>query len=405
MGKTYVKILFSAVLVLALVYGVEAISIGISPSFIDFKDLLRGQVVEGRARIYNTQDSPAQFKIETGEFSEWVEVLNTTGGVIDEIEVPANGYFEIIVRLKIPEDAANGNYKIPVFFVSSSEGGKVGVGMKAPLNLVFTVTGEQKKSVKLMLFTIDDTEVGIPARMEVDLLNNGNVVADPTVEITVFNPDGVEVWRNQTAVKIKPQEIKAAKISWDTSRADEGTYTGRLRLLMDGKEILTEELKFNVFEKGTLTARMEILNISVEKIIEPGKVSKVELGVKNTGQIDTEVRMRIEIYRGSEFVDLSESDPLWLEKGQTGILTAYLKMGDPGNYTLKPVLAYGGKIAKLSDIAVEVTSEAIKKQESSNSSRENSNNSKIPGFEIYSAILVTGIVILAIKSLSGRRKR
>ncbi|AIY90546.1 COG1470 family protein [Geoglobus acetivorans] len=405
MGKTYVKILFSAVLVLALVYGAEAISIGISPSFIDFKDLLRGQVVEGRARIYNTQDSPAHFKIETGEFSEWVEVLNTAGEVINEIEVPPSGYHEIIVRLKIPEDASNGNYKIPVFFVSSSEGGKVGVGMKAPLNLVFTVTGEQKKSVKLMLFTIEDTEVGIPARMEVDILNNGNVVADPTVEITVFNPDGIEVWRNQTAVKIKPQEIKAAKISWDTSKIAEGTYTGRLRLLMDGKEILTEELKFNVFEKGTLTARMEILNISVEKVIQPGKMSKVELGVKNTGQIDTEVRMRIEIYNGSEFIDLSESDPLWLEKGQTGILTAYLKISEPGNYTLKPVLSYGGRIAKLSGITVEVTSQMVRQESASNSSAGNDENSRIPGFGIYSAMLIAGTVLLLMKLRMKGKKR
>lgn len=405
MRKTYVKILFSAILALALVNSAEAISIGISPTYIDFKDLLRGQVIEGRARIYNTMDTPASFRIDKEEYSEWVDVLNTEGEVIEKLEIPPNSYYEIVVRVKIPENAANGNYKIPIFFVSSTEGGEIGVGMKAPLNILFTVTGEQRKSVKLMSFTVDDTETGIPAIFEIDILNDGNVIADPTVEITVFNPDGIEVWRNQTVLKIKPQEIKTAKINWDTSGVDEGKYTGRLKILLDGKEVASEELKFNVFEKGMLTARMEILNMSVKRVIEPGKMSKVEIGVKNTGQIDTEVRMRLEIYSDSDFIDLSESDPLWLEKGQTGILTVYLKIDSPGNYTIKPILAYGGKIAKISNIAVKVTSEAAKQGESANISPEKSESSKIPGFGMYQTMLIVGAVLLALKSaiLKGKR--
>ena len=55
MKKTPAKVLLSVVLALMLISLADAISIGISPTYIDFKDLLRGQTVEGRTLYFPTE--------------------------------------------------------------------------------------------------------------------------------------------------------------------------------------------------------------------------------------------------------------------------------------------------------------------------------------------------------------
>jgi|GEM_PF-2864806 uncharacterized membrane protein len=381
--------------VLAIPAEVYAAGFGLAPSFIDLKDLTRGQSVERSVKIYNNQNQPLELYPDTGEYSDWVTVLNPDGGEIKSINVPPNGSATVILKITVPATAANGEYEIPVYFGTKPPEEGTGIGVQAPVKVFLIVTGQQRISVKVMSYEVSDTEVGVPARLSITVMNDGNVIAQPEFKIKI-SKDGSEIFENKTKVKIPPREIEEIKLSWDTSNAQKGNYSVMLTVDLDGETVYSHEVAFKVFEKGTLTASLYLVNASLNKYLEVGKTGKFEVFVKNTGYIDYEAKLRVEVYRDDEFLSVVQSDSVWLEKGNMAPLTAYLLFDEKGEYTLKPVVVYAGKLAILNEAFVKV-GVGTKTQENS----EEKVAVKARGFEAF-ALLTVVIVLMTILWLKRR---
>jgi len=383
---------------------VYAAGFGLAPSFIDLNDLTRGQGVEKSVRIYNNQNQPLELYPDPGEYGDWVTVLDTDGNVVESVSVPPNGSATVIVRITVPMSAANGEYEIPVYFGTKPPEGVAGVGVQAPVKVFLVVTGQQRISVNVMSYEVTDTEVGVPARFSVTVMNDGNVVAQPEFAIRV-SKNGNEIFENRTTVKISPREIREVKLSWDTSDVQKGEYSVLLNVNLGEESIYSNEVAFNVFEKGTLTASLYLVKASLSKYLDVGKTGKFEVFVKNTGYIDYEAKLRVEVYRDGEFFSMVQSDPVWLEKGNTAPLTAYLTFDERGEYILKPVVVYAGKLAMLNETSIKVGmgKETETEIQGTPAVSEDSEKEKItvktPGFEVFALItaLMISVAILRLK--------
>ena len=372
---------------------VYAAGFGLAPSFIDLKDLMRGQSVEKSVRIYNNQNQPLKLYPVAGEYSEWVTVMDTNGNVVESISVPPNGSATVLLRITVPTTAANGEYEIPVYFGTKPPEGVAGVGVQAPVKVFLVVTGQQRVSVKVMSYEVTDTEVGVPARFSVTIMNDGNVVARPEFAIKV-SKDGNELFENRTTVKISPREVREVKLSWDTSDTQKGEYSVLLMVNLDGETVYSHEVQFSVFEKGTLTASLYLVKATLTKQLDVGKTGKFEVFVKNTGYIDYEAKLRVEVYRDGEFLNMVQSDPIWLEKGETAPLTTYLSFDEKGEYVLKPVVVYAGKLAVLNETTVKVGMGGDSGKETAGANEERT--LKTPGFGasvLIAALIVSGAVL------------
>ena len=363
---------------LLLIVNAYGVGFGIAPSIIDLKDLTRGQSAENVVTIYNSQNEEQVFYPSAEKYSNWITVLDTVGNVINEITVPPNSSKSFIIRVTVPNDAANGEYEIPLYFETKAPGKGTGIRTKSPLKIKLEVVGQQRVSVKVLSYDVQDTEKGVPAKFSVSILNDGNVIATPTFKVVVID-DNKSIFEKEETAEISPREIKTLKITWDTSEADEKAYKAKLQVFTENKMAFEKLTEFNVFEKGTLTASLHIINASISKPVL-GKQAKIDITVKNTGYIDYETKLKVEIYKGEEFIGVTQSDPLWLEIGKTGRLTAYYLFEEEGEYTLKPSIIYAGKMATVSPIMI-----SVEKKEAVN---------KSPGFSLYlAAIVITGVAI------------
>ena len=364
---------------LILIVNAYGAGVGIAPSIIDLKDLTRGQSAETLVTIYNNQNEKQVFYPNAEKYNDWITILDNEGRVIDRIDVPANSSKNFVVRVKVPDDAANGKYEIPLYFETKAPGEGTGIGTRSPLKIKLEVVGEQRVSVNVLSYEVQDTEKGVPARFSVSILNDGNVVAVPVFKVAVIDKN--IIFEESKSVELSPREVKTLKISWDTSKAEEKKYQAKLQVLVENVSVFEKVVEFNVFEKGTLTASLQVINASMSKPVV-GKQTKIDIKVKNTGYIDYETKLKVEIYRGEDFVGVVQSDPLWLETGKIGELTAYFIFEEKGNYTLKPSVIYAGKIAVLSPISVKV-------------GEKSSEVNKSPGFSFYLALLLLFIVAAA----------
>ncbi len=385
-------LVLTSLAVLVIPAGVYAAGFGLAPSFIDLKDLTRGQSVEKSIRIYNNQNRPLELHPNPGEYSDWIAVLDPDGNKVESITVPPNGSATVILRITVPMSAANGEYEIPVYFGTKPPERGTGVGVQAPVKVFLVVTGQQRISVKVLSYEVTDTEIGVPARFSVTIMNDGNVVAQPELAIRI-SKDGNEMFENRTTVKISPREVREVKLSWNTSDARKGDYSVLLTVNLDGEAVYTREAAFRVFERGTLTASLYLVKASLTEYLDVGKTGKFEVFVKNTGYIDYEAKLRIEVYRDGELLSMVQSDTVWLEKGDTVPLTAYLSFDERGEYVLKPVVVYAGKLAILNETTVRVG--VVKEETDKEAPRTQENEEKVavktPGFEAF--ILATALVI------------
>ena len=395
--------LMSLILVLTILAG--AAGFGLAPSFIDLKDLMRGQSVEKSVRIYNNQNKPLELYPDSGEYSDWIAVLDTDRNAVESINIPPNGSATVILRITVPVTAANGEYEIPVYFGTKPPEGVAGVGVQAPVKLFLVVTGQQRVSIKVMSYEVTDTEVGVPARFSLNIMNDGNVVAQPEFAISV-SKDGNKIFENKTKVKISPRDVKDVKLSWDTSDVQKGDYSVLLTVNLDGETVYSNEVAFSVFERGTLTASMYLVKASLTRYLDVGKTGKFEVFVKNTGYIDYEAKLRVEVYRDGEFLTMVQSDPVWLEKEQTAPLTAYLSFDEKGEYALKPVIVYAGKLAILNETTVKVGGVGVSNESKENEGKDETGvetpKTQIPGFG--ASVLVTALIIIAFLKIKRRRE-
>ncbi|AEA47433.1 COG1470 family protein [Archaeoglobus veneficus] len=383
MKNVWVLVLvITAVAVVAIGPASAVVGAGIAPSELNLGDLLRGGTVEKSVKIFNHGDTDVTYTLSAGDYDGWVSMYDVNGTPLESFVVHGGGTKLIVLRFTVPETAPNGDYEFKVYFVSKPpEGGGAGISIKLPLNVNLTVTGKQRMQVKVLRYEATDTEVNVPARFKIAVVNEGNVNALLGFRVGIVR-DGViidTVTMNET---LPIGEIGEIEVSWDTSGKPVGEYTAVFHLDVGRDKILAAEKKFNVYDRGTFTAKIDVIEAKTRSAIQPG-MSKIDATIRNSGLIDYEAKLKVEIFKGNDFLTVVESDPVWVKTGEKRTLTTYFNLDEPGTYILKPSIHFGGKVAILNDTTVTVTTVAV----------EEERTEEIPLTSLSSAFVITCLVL------------
>jgi hypothetical protein len=246
--------------------------------------------------------------------------------------------------------------------------------------------------VKVLRYDATDTEVKIPAKFKVVVLNEGNIDAVLRLNVEIVKDGAVidTISRNET---VPVGEIDEIKVSWDTSGKPVGKYTAVFHLSVGEKEVLVAEKEFNVYERGTLTAKIDVLEAKTKSVIDPG-TSKIDATIRNSGLIDYETRLRVEIFRGNDFLTVVESNPMWVGTGERQTLTAYFSIDEPGTYILKPSIYFGGKVVILNDTIVTVTAASVGEDSNAVGKGSSTTGTNIPASSLSAFVIISLILAL-----------
>ena len=322
-----------------------AISIGVAPSEIRIAKALKGEEYERMILVFNGEDAEAVYTFEAkGEYADWVSFPSKM------LTVPGNGKVKVPIKVRIPVDAANGEYVIPIEVRSlPAKTGKAKVGASVALSMTVTlrveVVGEQILSGTVEGITVSSGEVKYPpVKIAIRFRNTGNVVARPTVKVDIADKKGNPIDSfTYSETSIKPGRRGLIQLEWDTSEVNPGDYQATITILLDGEVLAREEKAFTVFPYGTLTRKGLLTNLSY--VGEPALEGTIKImgKFKNIGLINTEAKLICEISCNGKLVDIVESEPLEVSVGEEETLVCYLKIGEPGDYTVKSYVVYDGK--------------------------------------------------------------
>ncbi len=338
--------------------------VGIAPVEIEIKEALRGGEYRRTIMFMNQEDGDITFQISLeGEVATWASMhpLEEPAVSIDAIEVPAHNDARLLLRILVPPDAPNGPHNGTVRFQSvpsadkSKESG-MGVSIGVASNLKIDVTGTQRLSGVVLDMSTDDVEIDQPPlRLHTMFKNDGNVKANPVINLQVKTPAGTTVGEasfNNTVVEA--DHIAQIQSEWDISGKPVGKYVAEATVVLGDIQIDKRDLNFEIFPRGTLTRSGALDTLKLEGQPQVGAVAKVTGTFRNTGKIDTRAILTGEVYRDSALVKVIESRERLVPLGELAVIDMFFDVTLTGSYIVRAKVGYEGKETEARELTFKV---------------------------------------------------
>ena len=355
------KIVVVGLVLIALSQSVGALGLAVSPASVEINDALKGGEYVRTITIFNSGEEAYNCSLGcVGEVQGWVlfyteDNLTTP---ISEIAVPSKDKNVCIAKFKIPGEVASGNYTSKIYVETVPTGGIEGSGQAVKLRMstdvMVNVTSKQILSGTVKSITTTDTEVNLPLTVRVEFQNTGNVVATPEIAVKITKNGTVtdEFTHSETGVKVNTKDI--IPVEWGTTGKESGDYTANVTVSLGGERLSTKELQFQLLPVGTLSRQGSLTDLSYEGDTSVGKTLKVLATFRNTGEIDAKAKLIGEVYVNGNLIDTISSEELLVPVREAGTLTAYLKIEEDGNYTIKGHVVYEGKMTATKELSFDV---------------------------------------------------
>ena len=342
---------------------VSAAGIAVGPSSQTIENALRGGSFERSLTIFNPSDVGFDMvlKIE-GSAKDWVKFSAIDGGEeIQKVYAPKKGQVPVLMRVTVPDDAANGRYtaKVVVETIPGEEvPGSVGMILRGTSILEITVTDVEQISGEVMSIVVRDTEIDIPLGIEVGFKNTGNVVVTPEITVVISREGAVIDTVSEAKTSVSPTITEKIVVNWPNEGLAAGTYRAEITVSLRDGVLEKGDRTFEILPLGSLTRQGELVDLDYEGSLTVGKPIKITGLFKNSGSIATRARLSGEIYRGGSLIDVVSGDEMTVLIFSENPLTAYYTPKEPGEYTMKTCAVFEGKTTDSKDMVFTVQSDA-----------------------------------------------
>lgn len=375
--------------------------LGISPSIVEMDNLLRGNSYEKYYKLLNLEDYEKEVEVTpSGDAASWTNVLDAeTREERSIFTIPANEQLFFLAEFDVPEDAPNDMYEgfFDVVPTKQREAGETQVSLVVRGFYRLEVTGVEDINGDVDSITVKDTESGQLLRINFDFRNTGNVKIAPTADVDILKDGEVIDSFTQDGNEVPTGKFEVQEVTWDTENRGTGDFQARVKILLAGEEIASKTLGFNIKSRGTYTAEGRVGEVSQPPVWKAGQLGKTQVKFYNTGQIDVQAKVKGEVKRDGEIVDIVEGDEKLVKAGSSRNLEFYYKPDKPGEYIIASSVLYSGKEEPVSELRFEVSSaEDAERAETVNTESFGSDDTNYVLLTILGALVVVllGVAVL-----------
>ena len=324
------------------------VGIGVSPGSIELDNILRGGYAEAPFYIANPNDLPVNVSVWVdGDVNEWTEAVGA-----DFVEANDVGQYKLVFTPS--NDIPVGDYECKIYIsaesnteVSGGTGSVLSVGSIIPVYL--NINDEQIQKPVLKKFNLEENEECKPVHVNIMLENKGNVRVKPRYDFDLYTKNGSFVKDfTRTASDLLPGQDRTDSFILNTKLQEikcipDGEYTLTLNFYDDGAIVASSEKEFKIYPSGTFSIQGDLLNIDYDRSVSKGSLVKVVATFENIGESAINAKLKGEIYKEEELLDVFESDEYTIGVGDTSELEAYFKPDVSGELTLKTWVQFEGK--------------------------------------------------------------
>ena len=356
------KILVTLIVMTLSFNAVSALGLALAPSEIQIDNGLKGTEYVKTLVIINTGDSPMIYSLNSsGDMVTWISYYEMTDleQQISSIKIDGKDKRTLAVKIRIPDDAANGNYSSSLVAESTPEDVESGSAVKLKMSSLLNVSviGDEILSGIVKSITISDTEESYPLIINVEFQNNGNVIATPLIEAEIYSKVNPEILIDNIIFaqeEVRLNEKKVIQVSWDTRGQSFGDYTAEITVSLGGKVLQTTNKYFEILPLGTLSRSGQITEIYITGDQSINNPVKINADFINTGRINAQGKFFGEIYNKDKLIDTIQSEESIVPISGTKTFSGYFTPESSGNYVIKGKVVFGGKETDIVEYPFEV---------------------------------------------------
>jgi hypothetical protein len=362
--KLGLAMLAACVAGLLLVGSAGAQSIGVAPGIVEIDDAARGAEYMRLVTLINHSEGEVTFEVaREGEAAQWASLhpANDQSATLESIVVAAGGSARVLLRVAVPSDAANGveegviSFKTVVTDYGPAGEARARVSTGVVVHLEVNVSGTQSLSGTVLDVYTDDVEVGDPLVIKTNFQNTGNVKAKPEIALQMKDSAGAAVGEasyGDTAVG--PGQTQTIESEWDTSGKELGEYVADVAVSLEGNQIHTQEVGFEIVAEGTLRGQGVLEKLTLENSPEPGGVAEIAAHFQNTSHSETRAAFVAEIYLEDQLLDAVTTPEQLVEPDEVVTIEASLDVPNAGEYTVRGNVSFEGRRTEAKELSFRV---------------------------------------------------
>jgi hypothetical protein len=320
-------------------------SLGFTPSSIELKNGLRGQQYEITTTLVNQTDDPRIFSLRAaGAIGGWIEFAEPSapGTSIDAMTVPAGSKVALLVRIAVPETAANGEYHgVNQYdgYTEETYRDRKGVVFAFEQRVAIKVTGDQFLDLRVGDVSARDIEAGQLLQVRTQLTNNGNVDTQAEIALSFFRADegtgttGSPLDEVRSKLEpVRPGKSTTAETGWETSGQRPGNYLATYSVTLQGERLKSGSFEFSILASGSLAREGRITAIQIVRPINPGGMSRADVTFRNEGEVASRARFQGEVLQEGVAIAAAESPAeLLVRPGEEVVLSAFFELAPDAN--------------------------------------------------------------------------
>ncbi|MEK6852545.1 MAG: hypothetical protein AABX59_01570 [Nanoarchaeota archaeon] len=331
-------ILLGIILILAIPL-VDSATIGVSPSVIEFNNMLRDGYAEGHVTVSVAADKPVTITASArGEIAPWLEFNKS-------FQVDGEHKLRLVVRP--PDYVANGEHlgylrvqTSPLGDPSDQVGSSVEVGIDVKVSVI--ITDQQILLCDANSFRASNAEKGFPVLFAADVFNQGNVILKPHGNILILDKRQEQVIKsvNFEGEGILPTLRKSVVYELDTKDLSLGQYWADFKITeCDSSDLLT----FDILEKGGLSTSGILRTVTSATWVNVGQEFPVFATFENDGENPVTAKFKGNALLSGQAVKILESNEALVRPGEIVNLTMLFTPAKPGRYILSGKVYYANK--------------------------------------------------------------
>ncbi|MBU1131831.1 hypothetical protein KKC32_01075 [Patescibacteria group bacterium] len=334
---------------------------GVSPSDVNNYNLLPESSFEKVLYLNRSDAEQSLFismTVDDGLVRDWI-----TSDRADHFVMPAGAIsFPVTIKVNVPVDAEMGNYRGTIKFVANTGdpanpgSAQAVLGAIAKYNLKVTntnITDYRVESMNLLRI-----EKGEPLSLSLRIRNLGNTAVAPTrVHIDIMSIADAENILESHDITQFDESVPAfmkTEIMMHTAEninLEPKSYRAEVTVYQDEKKLRKEKMILEIFEVGSLRqgilTGMELKN----NLMEIDKPVSLTAEFKNTGHESLDSKLLLDIYdKNNRLVGKFQSEPVKTQPTQTAVYDVSLMPRKSGEYIIKGVVEYDGKVSEGKEI-------------------------------------------------------
>lgn len=333
---------------------VHCVGLGISPSAVNLPAVLRGGYAEANFVLSNPSKQDIAFLVEfKGDEVDWFSFEPFKSGIM-----PAGSTLNFKVIAQPPSFVPVGNYSANIILyaapteqVGGGTGTRVIAGIAVPVKIEIS-------DIEVLHYTLRDVYVPLseecyPIRIYFDVENDGNVRVAPRFDITLMNTDKKVIKEiNYTAETLLPTVRKNIlaevpyQIEGEYHCVPKGNYYIGVKAYIGDEKIADLTRKLEILERGAITLRGEIKNLTLPTNTSVGQITKISANFTNKGEVEVGTKLKAEIYLNGTLMDMTEGDIVRIWQGDSQIISTYFTPKKEGIYNITAWAVFEGKMTE-----------------------------------------------------------